>query len=139
MKYKVGDKVTIKNDLNFNDDNDEYCVMKEMIDQSGKQFSVAEVGSNYYRLDGINFYWTDEMLEQPDLYYVQVEPNDYGFLNEKAFLGPELGNMLNATSASARKSLKQLRKYSQTHDFDITKVKFVPVKTISHDIDDLPF
>ena len=65
MKYKVGDKVRVKKDLEVGKDYGNHDVVEDMEKYKGKEFIINEVRRNYYRLKNENWYcWTDEMLEQ---------------------------------------------------------------------------
>ena len=64
MKYKVGDKVRIREDLEVGKDYGNHDVVEDMKKYEGKEFIIDEVRRNYYRLKDENwYYWTDEMLE----------------------------------------------------------------------------
>lgn len=70
MKYKIGDTVTIRNDL-VNSVNSIYFMdnkmysddcTDEMVDQGGKQFTILNAFSQGYELENIGYNWTDEMF-----------------------------------------------------------------------------
>ena len=64
MKYKVGDKVRVKKDLEVGKNYGNHDVVEDMEKYKGKEFIINEVRRNYYRLKNENWYcWTDEMLE----------------------------------------------------------------------------
>ena len=64
MKYKVGDKVRVRKDLEVGKDYGNHDVVEDMKKYKGKEFIIDEVLRNYYRLKDENwYYWTDEMLE----------------------------------------------------------------------------
>ena len=64
MKFKVGDKVRVREDLEVGKDyGNYYVVVEDMKEYKGKEFIIHEVWRNCYRLKDIDYYWTDEMLE----------------------------------------------------------------------------
>ena len=64
MKFKVGDKVRVREDLEVGKDyGNYYVVVEDMKEYKGKEFIIHEVWRNCYRLKDIGYYWTDEMLE----------------------------------------------------------------------------
>ena len=64
MKFKVGDKVRIREDLEVGKNYGHYNVVEDMKKSKGKEFIINEVSRSYYRLKNENWYcWTDEMLE----------------------------------------------------------------------------
>ena len=67
MKYKVGDKVTIKKDLKFDEGNKKTRAITGMLEYAGESFTIKSVEewADGYRLEGVSFYWTDEMFEEP--------------------------------------------------------------------------
>ena len=68
-KYKVGDVVTIRRDIDrgrmYSMDSgiSTYGVTKEMADLAGSDFVIEDATRTYYRLSGIGWFWTDGMLE----------------------------------------------------------------------------
>ena len=64
MKFKVGDEVRVREDLEVGKDyGNYYVVVEDMKEYKGKEFIIHEVWRNCYRLKDIGYYWTDEMLE----------------------------------------------------------------------------
>ena len=61
MRFKVGDKVRVREDINT--ENEKYTFVEGMKEYKGKEFIIHEVWRNCYRLKDIGYYWTDEMLE----------------------------------------------------------------------------
>jgi hypothetical protein len=67
MKYKVGDKVKVREDLiKINEkENVRWYIVQEMIEYEGKQATITRVTTTFYDLDIDNseFNWSDAMLE----------------------------------------------------------------------------
>lgn len=70
MKYKVGDKVKIREDLTYTKryymENSEKAdiVLREMTEFAGKTLTIKSINGNYgYKLDEYTFNWTDGMFE----------------------------------------------------------------------------
>lgn len=63
MKYKVGDKVIIRKDLNVCEKYGGAVVTGDMVRYCGETVTIYEVHSNYYRIIEHAFCWTDEMFE----------------------------------------------------------------------------
>lgn len=62
MKYKVGDRVRVRRDLNVNLDCDP-IVVEEMLCKAGDIVTISVVSNNSYRIAGCRYFWTDEMFE----------------------------------------------------------------------------
>ena len=65
MKYKVGDKVRIRKDLERGWKYGGYCVTSQMQNLGGKITRIAKVfkDAGCYRIDSCSCNWTDEMFE----------------------------------------------------------------------------
>ena len=79
MRFKVGDKVRVLNDLEVDKMYGSDYVIPEMVEWLGKIATISIVGGDYYNLDidaivsgdyykldidGGEWCWTDEMLEE---------------------------------------------------------------------------
>lgn len=62
MKYKVGDKVRVRRDLNANLDCG-HLVVEEMLCKAGDIVTISAVNNDSYRIAGCRYFWTDGMLE----------------------------------------------------------------------------
>ena len=65
MKYKVGDKVRVRSDLEVNMDYGPQTFVREMSQYIGKVVTISETYSNRYNIkeDEDEWPWTDEMFE----------------------------------------------------------------------------
>lgn len=63
MKYKVGDKVKVREDLQAGKEyNSCYC-NEEMTEMAGKIVTIKEANKTRYRLEEYDYNWVDEMFE----------------------------------------------------------------------------
>src|SRR5574344_2585046 len=89
MKFKVGDKVRIRKDLNLYNDYDKCGAVSEMLEYKGDIATILKVSelSNCYKIniDNQQWHWTDEMFEpvedtieyQNKKYDVRVKEENY--------------------------------------------------------------
>lgn len=63
MKYKVGDKVRVRSDLKACEQYGANIATNSMERLAGKIVTISRVGYAHYLVDGMNYNWTDEMLE----------------------------------------------------------------------------
>jgi len=65
MKYKVGDRVRVRKDLEVDKGYDDACFAEGMKKYLGKIVTIATDGGVFYSIKEDNgaFYWTDEMFE----------------------------------------------------------------------------
>ena len=64
MKFKVGDKVRVREDLEINKMCGNYEFIKEMVHLKGEIVTIKEVLKSGYRIEEEYYMWTDEMLEE---------------------------------------------------------------------------
>lgn len=64
MKFKVGDKVKVREDLVVNECYDEYTFSEGMEEYKGNIVEIKEVLWNAYTLKGIGYHWSDAMLKE---------------------------------------------------------------------------
>ena len=78
MKYKVGDKVKVREDLKIGKSYNEKIFVDDMEKYKGQIVTIKVVGDDNYRIeeDNQDWYWTDEMLED-----IEEEMNLEDFLN----------------------------------------------------------
>ena len=62
MKYKVGDRVRVRRDLNVNLDCN-HPVVEEMLCKAGDIVTISMIIDGCYRIAGCRYFWTDEMFE----------------------------------------------------------------------------
>lgn len=63
MRYKVGDKVRVRKDLNENMTFNEFAVTTTMADKAGDIVTISAVSRWYYHIAEYECCWTDEMFE----------------------------------------------------------------------------
>ena len=63
MKYKVGDKVRVRRDLNKGMTFNEFAVTTTMADKAGDIVTISAVSRWYYHIAEYGCCWTDEMFE----------------------------------------------------------------------------
>ena len=63
MKYKVGDKVRVRKDLNEGMTYNEFSVTTPMADKAGDIVTISAVSRWYYHIAEYGCCWTDEMFE----------------------------------------------------------------------------
>jgi len=66
MKFRVGDKVKVKENLECNATYDRTLFVCDMQRFKGKILTVRKVGDGYYKLDGANWSFSEPMLEMPE-------------------------------------------------------------------------
>lgn len=67
MKYKIGDVVTIRNDLEEDVQYGEWIAIDYMVGYCGTQQIIDRVYHDYYLLNGLQCKWTDEMFENNEI------------------------------------------------------------------------
>lgn len=63
MKYKVGDKVRVRSDLNYGKYSEGVPFTSEMDKFKGTVLEVRKIAGEFYEMVGIPYIFTDEMLE----------------------------------------------------------------------------
>lgn len=63
MKYKVGDKVKVRSDLEENKGYGGWYASESMVKMRGEIVTIRGVGSSAYELEENDLMWTDEMFE----------------------------------------------------------------------------
>ena len=63
MKYKVGDKVKVRSDLEKNKGYGGWYASESMVKMRGEIVTIRGVGSSAYKLEENDLMWTDEMFE----------------------------------------------------------------------------
>jgi hypothetical protein len=103
MKYKVGDRVKIREDLIVGKEYDDNEFVEEMVPWGGQVATIAHCGKYGYSLEGDdNWYWSDEMFEglasevsndtvNHPAHYTQGKIECIDFIEDKR-LGYHLGN-----------------------------------------------
>lgn len=85
-KFKVGDKVRVKRDLKSDTIVGDYYFNEHMADLRGEIFTIKEiikeVGYLYYRMEGNDWSWDEEMLEEIEGEIIITKKNE---INSKVF------------------------------------------------------
>lgn len=63
MKYKVGDRARVRSDLKACEQYGSNIATSSMEGLAGKIVTISKVGYAHYLVEGMNYNWTDEMLE----------------------------------------------------------------------------
>ena len=63
MKYKVGDKVRVRRDLEEGETYGGWDALEDMVKMRGEIVTIRRVRSSAYELEETNSMWSDEMLE----------------------------------------------------------------------------
>jgi dipeptidase len=63
MKYKVGDRIKVREDLIVGKEYGNNDFAKEMVPWRGQIATIAHCTEDGYMLEGDDWYWTDEMIE----------------------------------------------------------------------------
>lgn len=100
MKFKVGDKVRAKKDLEVDKEYGNLCFIDLMEEYKGKEFIIDKIWTNYYSLKGMGYCWTDEMLEP-------VEEGEKNNMNIEE-LNLEYKNKMDALMEEYKTKVKEL-------------------------------
>ena len=63
MKYKIGDKVRVRKDLELGNEYGGVYYVEYMDKFKDKECVITKVGNTSYRINNSEFWWTDEMFE----------------------------------------------------------------------------
>ena len=66
MKYKVGDKVRIRKDLEPGNYYGEGNYISSMDEFKGKKCVITKIWDQYYQINNSDYWWSEEMLESVD-------------------------------------------------------------------------
>lgn len=81
MIFSVGDEVRIREDLEIGGHYGSFVIVPDMKQYFGTIQKIRYVGDDYYRFEGVSYYWTDKML---DLEYVVYQ--DFALASDEDFL-----------------------------------------------------
>src|SRR5574344_950579 len=89
MRFKVGDKVRIRKDLNLYNDYDNCGTVSEMLEYKGDIATIMKVFelSNCYKIniDNQQWLWTDEMFEPVEENTIEYKGKKYDVVEEKYY------------------------------------------------------
>ena len=121
MKYKVGDKVRVKEDLEVGKNYGHYNVVEDMGKYKGKEFIINEVSRSYYRLKNENwYYWTDEMLElveEGEINNMNIEQLNLEYKNKMDKLMEEYKEKIKEATKKEEPFIKKGQRYFAIDDY----------------------
>ena len=128
MKYKVGDKVRVKEDLEVGKNYGHYNVVEDMGKYKGKEFIINEVSRSYYRFKNENWYfWTDEMLElveEGEINNMNIEQLNLEYKNKMDKLMEEYKEKIKEATKKEEPFIKKGQRYFTINNyFCISKTK----------------
>lgn len=136
FKRKIGEKVTIRKDLEqginyimYNDDTVSDVVNSSMMSMVGEEAVIERYSGGKYRLAGVGYNWTDEMLED------NKQPYEVSDLEFTASIAIEVKRVIYADPATivfytlgdGDKIKKSVAKCSPADEFDKEKGKAVAI------------
>ena len=104
MKYKIGDKVLVRSDLEKGKKYGDEVFMSDMLFFRGKIVTIEHIDHpNYYRIkeDPEQWYWTDEMFIEKEPEKIKSDLEEI----EEYFNSNEIYNPIDEFSVSAKESI----------------------------------
>lgn len=94
MKYKVGDKVRVKEDLVVGNRYGTQAFIEDMKKYSGKTMTISRASSNtyYFKEDKDEWFWTDEMIEGKVLCIMKYRVGDKVKVRQDLVTNKRYGN-----------------------------------------------
>ena len=91
MKFKVGDRVRVRKDLEYDNFYGGVRVNDEMVNNKGKVLTIIGIDNRTYLVEGSTWFWTDEMFENKvDYTYEDLRKSPVGtkitFENGRTFV-----------------------------------------------------
>jgi hypothetical protein len=85
MKYKVGDKVKVRSDLEIGKKYGKHVYVKPMDNLKGRTVTIMVFGGYGYRIEESGYTWTDEMFEEVENKMIKIKKWEdlHGIENEK--------------------------------------------------------
>ena len=116
MKYKVGDKVKVREDLKIGKTYNGQTFVPQMKKYKGQivTIKIVDNGGHYIEEDGQDWYWTDEMLED-------VEEEKYN--TEEMTIGQVIDSLMNNPDVIIKNLTKLTEEYQKVNEDLKTKLK----------------
>lgn len=133
MKYKVGDKVKVRSDLNYEKYSEGVPFTSEMDKFKGTVLEVRKIAGEFYEMVGIPYIFTDEMLEPVEEMSAEEATKILGKIcceNDRCAgcpISEAKGEMLcqNFRRDKAEEVLEILKQWKKDHEKKEVEVEFV--------------
>ena len=116
MKYKVGDKVKVREDLEMGKTYGELTFSTQMREYKGQIVTIETADDDGYQIeeDELNWYWTDEMLE---------DVKEENTISEEMAIGQVIDNLMNNPDIIIKKLTKLTEECQKVNKNLKTKLK----------------
>lgn len=116
MKYKVGDKVEVREDLEIGKTYGKLTFSVQMREYKGQIVTIETADDDGYQIeeDELNWYWTDEMLE---------DVKEENTISEEMAIGQVIDNLMNNPDIIIKKLTKLTEECQKVNKNLKTKLK----------------
>lgn len=139
VKYKAGDKVRVRSDLEACRTYGGIRASSTMCQYRGKTVEIAKVYSNYYKIKERDFYWTDEMFESEEemsaeeaLKMLKGLCEEYPTCNGCPLRNPRKDDFMGCM-IDPKVTLKVLKQWKADHEKKSIETEFVNIVRVIED------